>query len=656
MTTYPSNIDWVQIAPQVVLELLGEPKVKKGDEWRYGNKGSLVVNIASATWFDFENDDGGGIVDLIKRENREVSDILNLCGYDLAPPPLCIKPPTKSGAKSISNAEMHKLQSEAIISLRYSLDFVVMRFPEEHWIKQKYAPFTKLDDGNWRMKRPDGLLPIYFQNQYPDKPILINEGEKATVAAEKIWQGDSVTWHGGVNAWQKADWSPIEGREVIIFPDNDEAGKKCANDLSDHLRRQKCKVKVVEPPKDFADKDDLYDALESNYFKTPEELELFINKQEQKIPRGSLRFQTVKEAILNVENPKWLIEGCFEQEKLITVFGEPKSGKSFIAIAMACAVASGTEFYGCKANRSNVIYLAGEGLSGMRKRLLAFHQSSYGHKLFFTPEEKKANTKLQDAQLFLSNRGARINEEDEYKKLEDEINLIKDQSGDIGLIIFDTFQRSFSGDENSAQEVNKFVKAADQLIHDYQCAVLLVHHTGRGNLNRARGSSVLDASIDGEFKVKRKDDEGIMYVNFEQTKNKDGMGMTKKRFKFHEENLIGAGLEMTSGLLIEVDDDEEQEDEENVNEAILQATDKKIASLMYSLALDEEKPRDKWFTARSFLHHANFNVSGKEISRDKINRSLDRLRANGVVEHVKDVEGVDLSFGYRLINFNPYDG
>ena len=649
MTTYPSNVDWVQIAPQVVLELLGEPKVKKGDEWRYGNKGSLVVSIGNATWFDFENDEGGGIVDLIKRESREVNDILNLCGYDLAPQPFVVKPPSV-GAKSISNAEMHKLQSEAIISLRYSPDFVVMRFPENHKIKQKYAPFTKMIDGKWCMKRPNGLLPIYFKNQYPDKPILINEGEKATIASEKIWQGDSVTWHGGVNAWQKADWSPIEGREVIIFPDNDEAGKKCANDLSDHLRRQKCKVKVVEPPKDFAEKDDLYDALQSNYFKTPEELVLFINKQEQKIPRGSLRFQTVKEAILNVENPKWLIEGCFEQEKLITVFGEPKSGKSFIAIAMACAVASGTEFYGCKANRSNVIYLAGEGLSGMRKRLLAFHQSSYGHKLFFTDEEKKANTKLQDAQMFLSNRGARINEEDEYKKLEDEINLIKEQSGDIGLIIFDTFQRSFSGDENSAQEVNKFVKAADALIHDYQCAVLLVHHTGRGNLNRARGSSVLDASIDGEFKVKRRDNVGIMYVNFEQTKNKDGMGMTKKRFKFHEENLIGAGLEMTSGLLIELDDDDNHNFEEFDNKAYLKGIDKKLVNLMYVMSKE-----DVWFTWSRLEPHTSSLSTGEKLTKYKIDNSFRRLEAQNVIVHAKRDKDSDRKEGYRLVEMKPYE-
>ena len=62
-----SKIDWVRIAPDVALKLLGEPKTKKPTEWRYGNKGSLVVNIEAATWWDFENDVGGGLVELRER-------------------------------------------------------------------------------------------------------------------------------------------------------------------------------------------------------------------------------------------------------------------------------------------------------------------------------------------------------------------------------------------------------------------------------------------------------------------------------------------------------------------------------------------------------------------------------------------------------------
>ena len=53
------NIDWQKIAPELAKELLGEPKTTTSTEYRWGNKGSLVLNLNDATWYDFENDTGG---------------------------------------------------------------------------------------------------------------------------------------------------------------------------------------------------------------------------------------------------------------------------------------------------------------------------------------------------------------------------------------------------------------------------------------------------------------------------------------------------------------------------------------------------------------------------------------------------------------------
>jgi len=373
--------------------------------------------------------------------------------------------------------------------------------------------------------------------------------------------------------------------------------------------------------------------------------------QKEKLPSGALRFQRADYVISQVTNPNWLITDVYERNRLITVFGEPKSGKSFIAIAMACAVARGSDFYGHTAKKAPVLYLAGEGLAGVRRRLSAIDQ--YFKKIDITEEDKG----LKDVPLFLSNRGSRINEADEYEKLVNEINLLKEQEKQIGLIIFDTFQRNFSGDENSAQEVNKFVKAADQLIHDFDCTVLLVHHTGRGNKGRARGSSVLDASIDGEFLIERKDQtiDGVekMLVKMKQTKNKDGMGMAEKNFEFHEERILGEGLDVTSGLLVETDS--EIESDEETQSKIDHIVDKKIVSLMYTLALDEEKPQEKWFTHSTFGHHAVFSGSGKEIGRDNTNNAFKRLEKVGIVVQAKRDKNATTKQGYRLVEFRAYE-
>ncbi len=62
------SVDWVSIMPAVALQLLGEPDRKLPHEWRYRRKGSLSVRIDCGVWHDFEDDNGGGVIDLVMRE------------------------------------------------------------------------------------------------------------------------------------------------------------------------------------------------------------------------------------------------------------------------------------------------------------------------------------------------------------------------------------------------------------------------------------------------------------------------------------------------------------------------------------------------------------------------------------------------------------
>ena len=58
-----------EILKAVVLEVLGQPAERRGNEWRYGRHGSLVVNIGgqrAGTWRDFEAGHGGGTLELLR--------------------------------------------------------------------------------------------------------------------------------------------------------------------------------------------------------------------------------------------------------------------------------------------------------------------------------------------------------------------------------------------------------------------------------------------------------------------------------------------------------------------------------------------------------------------------------------------------------------
>src|SRR6516165_5667843 len=63
---FAQRIDFNALMEPVALRLLGEPTQKHANEWRYGSRGSLVIDIVNGRWFDHEANKGGGVFDLIR--------------------------------------------------------------------------------------------------------------------------------------------------------------------------------------------------------------------------------------------------------------------------------------------------------------------------------------------------------------------------------------------------------------------------------------------------------------------------------------------------------------------------------------------------------------------------------------------------------------
>ena len=584
------SVDWVKIAPEVAKQLLGEPKSISSTEIRWGTHRSMVLNLEKGTFYDFENGVGGGIIDLIKHLNQDVATVLKQFGYDQALSSdsllsVSVTPPNgtnKGNARSFDRQQMGRLLSEASVAVQYAVDFWVMRFPDGHNIRQKYAPFTKNVDGSWSLKRPEGLMPLYYKAEHIDKPIIVSEGEKAMRGAEKIYQGDCATWHGGVNSWKKSDWSPLYGKEVWIFPDNDEAGLKCANEIADMLTKNKSTVKVVTPPLHFEAKDDLWDAHIRGDFPTSGDLVTYIEGMDEfkeiKAPRASLYFQTVDEIMSNITEPDWLIDKCIERGTVTSIFGAAKSGKSFIAIDMACAVASGRTFYGYETKPATVLYLAGEGFTGVGRRIKS--------------HEQHHDYSLKNKPLLVSNRGTRIGDNEDFKNLQEVCRNIEKEQGSIGMIIVDTLARNYGLNENSTEDMNKFIQHIDDLKEEFNASIIIVHHTGHGSGARSRGSSVLPAALDYEFKVDRdkNSDDAAMLVNLKQTLVKDGTPIDEMYLKFQEVELKGF-KGVTSGLLLETD----EKPKYTTWTATRRETNKAIED--YQLEKNPKSPSDVWVKA-----------------------------------------------------------
>ncbi len=141
---------------------------------------------------------------------------------------------------------------------------------------KQIRPFSpqqdKYDHIVWKKKAPRDPRPLYgleFLKPDPEKSILIVEGEKAADAARAIKDCDDyivMTWQGGASAIKKADWNPLKGRNVKIWPDNDKPGIKAAWGILKTLKDIGIEnVDIVDIPEDFPKKWDLADPLPEDH-------------------------------------------------------------------------------------------------------------------------------------------------------------------------------------------------------------------------------------------------------------------------------------------------------------------------------------------------------------------------------------------------------
>lgn len=207
--------------------------------------------------------------------------------------------------------------------------------------------------------------------------------------------------------------------------------------------------------------------------------------------RPGYRLLTTEEVLNETPATRWLIKDFIEEGSTVVLFGESESMKSFAALSMALSIATGLDWYGNRvSNPGPVIYIAGEGSLGLKKRMQAWMLDNQILDPMSVPcLVGPGPIDLLDIQAVEELFGA-------YEELEQEL-------GPPRMIIIDTLNRCFGagGDENSTSDMTGFVASLDKLKTRWGCATFVVHHTGQGDKTRARGSSVLRCAVDFEFRL-----------------------------------------------------------------------------------------------------------------------------------------------------------
>jgi hypothetical protein len=205
--------------------------------------------------------------------------------------------------------------------------------------------------------------------------------------------------------------------------------------------------------------------------------------------RGPFRFLPVSDLYNMSSSTDWLIKSYLDKGTLAMLFGKSGTYKSFCAIDMGLSIATGSDWHGNPVSQGKVFYICGEGQKGISRRIRAW-EIHYG-------------IPLDNVDFFTSDRPAQFLDEESALDVVNAVSELCDQNGMPALIIIDTLNRNFgTGDENSTTDMTRFINVIDKYLRiQYNCTVLIVHHAGLKDTNRARGASALHAALDWVYQA-----------------------------------------------------------------------------------------------------------------------------------------------------------
>jgi RecA/RadA recombinase len=229
---------------------------------------------------------------------------------------------------------------------------------------------------------------------------------------------------------------------------------------------------------------------------------------------------------------QWLVAGLLPAGSLALMFGEPKSGKSTIAMALASHIALGRSVAGRRVNEGAVLWIAGErGHDAIDRRDV------------YAGLHPRIAIGISRSAPDLSQNTAGQTIIDMAVQLEVRTGL------PTKLIVIDTLARCFSGNENDAGGIKPLIDQIDRVRQETGATVLLLHHAtkpmdmGRGPTRlRARGSTALTGAMDVGLVVSKTTLGARMMADASNVSATGG----KLDFVFEEHEIAGA----QSGLAI----------------------------------------------------------------------------------------------------------
>jgi hypothetical protein len=259
-------------------------------------------------------------------------------------------------------------------------------------------------------------------------------------------------------------------------------------------------------------------------------------------PKSRDRFDVIDVDDIDIAaEPPWLVDNIMPATGLAVVYGLPKSGKSFLVADLAFHVSIGALWAGRGVLQGSVVYCAGEGVTGFKRRLVAFRKH-YG-------------VEGKGAPFGLIPMAPNLGREDgDDLKMIDTVRDWVAGKPPLRAIVIDTLSRAVRGaDENTAKDMGIFVDNCERLGREFGCIVIVVHHAGKDAEKGARGSIALPAACDVMWYVEKGEAANQATI----VSMKDGEDGLSWRFKLipYDWEFNGAQQSATTTCIVEILDE-----------------------------------------------------------------------------------------------------
>ncbi len=523
-------------------KLLGEPNVALSSktELRFGAHGSLSVDLDKGCWRDHENERGGGVLALIERQTglkgtQAVAWLRSDVGADIE---------DRHASAPVQRARI--AQTYDYVSDQGEVVMQVCRMEPKSFRQRRPDPAAP-DGWNWSVK---GVQPVPYR--LPElltaiasgQVVYVVEGEKDVEALAR--EGMVATCNpGGAGKWPETFAHYLAGADVVILPDNDDAGFAHRDLVGNALRSVAKRVRHLALP-ELPAKGDVSDWLAMGG--TGEDLAVLVERRAEPFTAqapvssfGAILWSTLDSVQMRQD---WLVEDLMFCGDAALMFGASGSGKSFLTVDLGVSVARGVPFLGKKTIQGPVIYQAGEGGKGLVKRLKAYRQENHvvGDVPFvLLPTRANLFAHDGDGDQFIA-----------------ECKALKLHMNGLALVVIDTLSTASPGaNENASEDMSRLLQFGERLQRETGAAILWVHHKNAAG-DRERGHTSLRANVDTALEVIRDEDSKARTLRV--VKVKDGEDGEKLGFELQsvEIGTYDDGKPMTSCVVRPAQVDDQQ--------------------------------------------------------------------------------------------------